>query len=153
MMRSVRLHDLLPRLRPRHAAAWAAALWTLAVTLLLSWTLVDGRTPELLRQRRLVVEGATGGAELAPQARQVDRLGRVLHPPIQLSQHALAHRCVSRSEDALRCPWRAVLPARSQDALRCLLQAGAHTAAVFRHQQQLDLRHRKVAEVARHRIG
>ncbi len=66
MMRSVRLHDLLPRLRPRHAAAWAAALWTLAVTLLLSWTLVDGRTPELLRRVDLWIYDQAVRATLQP---------------------------------------------------------------------------------------
>jgi CHASE2 domain-containing sensor protein len=45
----VRLRDVIPRLGPHHAAAWIAARWTLAVTLLLSRILVDGRTSDLLR--------------------------------------------------------------------------------------------------------
>ena len=53
-------------LRPRHAAARAAALWTLAVTLLLSWTLVDGRTPELLRRVDLWIYDQTVRARLQP---------------------------------------------------------------------------------------
>jgi len=68
-MRPVRLSDLLSRPRPRHAAAWTAALWTLGVTLMLSWMLVDGRTPELLRRVDLwIYDQAVRATLRAPQS-------------------------------------------------------------------------------------
>jgi adenylate cyclase len=68
MIGDVQLRDVIPRISPRHAASWTAALWTLAVTLLLSWLLIDGRTPDLLRRMDLWVYDQAVRATLRPAA-------------------------------------------------------------------------------------
>lgn len=55
------------RLTPRRVALLAAASWTMAVTLLLSWMLVTGRTPELLRRLDLWIYDGAVRATLLPR--------------------------------------------------------------------------------------
>jgi adenylate cyclase len=56
-----------PRLTPRSAALLAAVSWTMGVTLLLSWMLVTGRTPDLLRRLDLWIYDSAVRATLQPR--------------------------------------------------------------------------------------